>query len=46
MAQIPLPSAPKQHDARNQNETRRSIMRMLDEVRLRLAQVEADLASG
>lgn len=43
MAQTPLPSAPKQHDTRNQNETRRSIMRMLEEVRQRLAKIEADL---
>ena len=43
--QRPLPPAPKQHDQRNQNETRRSIMLMLREVRDRLAAVEAELES-
>ena len=41
--QRPLPAAPDKHDARNQNETRWSIMQMLREIRTRLEAVEADL---
>lgn len=41
----PLPSAPDEHDHRNQNETRRTIMRMLDELRRRMDNVRAVLES-
>ena len=42
----PLPPAPKEHDVRNENEMRRSVMLMLREIRARLDNVETELESG
>lgn len=41
-----LPTAPPNHDERNQNETRRTYMSLLREVTTRLEAVEAGIAEA
>lgn len=43
MPRRPLPSAPKDHDATNQNAMRFSVAQMLREVRARLEEMERSL---
>jgi hypothetical protein len=41
MARIPVPPAPAAHDLRNQNEYRRLVDRMIQQLRVRLQAAEA-----
>lgn len=46
MPRRPLPSAPKDHDATNQNASRFSVAMMLKEARARLERIEEQIVSG